>query len=262
MNNKEEILEKLKVFNDPNFSFDEETHTYLYKNEVFESVTTFIKKFIKPFDENYFSLKKAKERLSIEGKVITDSNLKIYQDMILQEWTDKKDTACIMGSFTHKLIEQTLNGESIDEIENEEAIKRYQKFKIIYDTKLKDKIINVGQEIKVFSEEMKIAGTIDCLLLRELNNQWCLEIWDWKTNSKFTTDEHKSYNKMLHPFKSDWENELNKYSIQLSLYKKILASKNIIVDGKMIIVHIPENGEVKSYLAKDYTEILNKYFSK
>jgi len=55
---KEEILEKLKIFQDDNFKFDPDLHKYTYDGERFTSVTQFIGQFHKPFESDYWSKKK------------------------------------------------------------------------------------------------------------------------------------------------------------------------------------------------------------
>ncbi len=261
MIDKNDILKKLKVFDSPDFTFDEKEHVYLYKKKEFISVTTFIKKFVRKFDENFWSTKKAIERLKKNCIPVTEETTSLYKAQILEEWQIKKDVGCDVGSITHKSIEEMFNGEDITPIENEESLKRFEKFKILYEEKLKGKIINIAQEIRVFSEELKIAGTIDCLLIRNYEGVWRLEIWDWKTNKKFKTDKDKCFAKMLPPFMDEWENEINTYSIQLNLYKLILASKGIYIDGECALVHLPPGEDKPRVLkCKNYITQLESYF--
>lgn len=260
---QEEILQKLEVFKTNKFSFDEESHTYLYGKNKFTSVTTFIKNFVVEFNTEVQSKKSAIKLLTKEGKELSELNIKIYQNRLIKEWDTKRDIGCELGSITHKTIEELLNGQTLSPILNDEAAKRFLAFKNkIYDKKMKDIVIFIGQEIRVFSEELQLAGTIDCLVLRLCKDaKWRLEIWDWKTNKKMNTDSDKCYRKMLAPFADEWENELNKYSIQLNLYKLILASKGIFVDGECVVVYIPPNDEEPRVLrCKDYIGKLEMYF--
>jgi hypothetical protein len=259
---KEQILEKLKVFINDKFKFQEDSHSYFYGKKKFTSVTTFLKNFKKEFDTELQSEKKAIKILKSEGKELSEVNIKIYQNRLKKEWSTKTTIACDLGGITHKTIEDLLNGNPIEPITNDEASKRFIKFKKLFDAKIKPIIIPLGQEIKVYSEELELAGTIDCLVLRlGKDGKWRLEIWDWKTNGKFTTDLDRCYNKLLPPFADEWENKLNEYSIQLNLYKLILASKGIFVDGECVIVYIPPNeDEPKILKCKDYIPKLEMYF--
>ena len=259
---KDKIKNKLQIFNIDKFQFDEKSHTYLYGKQKFISVTTFIKNFVKEFDSEHQSNKKAIKMLKQESLELTEVNIKIYQTRLLKEWENKKNIGCDLGSITHKTIEELLNNEPITPILNDEASKRFLKFKKLYDSKIKDIIIPLGQEIRVFSEELKLAGTIDCLVLRKhKDGNWKLEIWDWKTNKKMNSDKDKCWDMLLPPFNNEWENEVNKYSIQLNLYKLILASNGIFVDGDCVVVYIPPNDdEPKIIQCKDYIQQLEMYF--
>ena len=55
------IVDKLKCFNDSNFKFDPKYHRYTYGGKQYTSVTTFLKNFHKPFEEDYWSKTKADE---------------------------------------------------------------------------------------------------------------------------------------------------------------------------------------------------------
>jgi hypothetical protein len=262
MDLKEQILEQLKIFTNDKFKFQVDSHSYFYGKKKFTSVTTFLKNFKKEFNTEHESEKKAIKILKKEGKELDEVTIKIYQNRLIKEWTTKKDVACELGGITHKVIEDLLNGSPIEPILNDEAAKRYLKFKKLFDSKIKPIIIPLGQEIKVYSEELELAGTIDCLILRlGKDGKWKLEIWDWKTNGKFTTDSDFSFNNLLAPFADEKENKLNEYSIQLNLYKLILASKGILIDGECVIVYIPPNeDEPKIIKCKDYIPKLEMYF--
>jgi hypothetical protein len=102
-----------------------------------------------------------------------------------------------------------------------------------------------------------LAGTIDALMIR--NGK--LEIWDYKTNKSIKTDSDYSFNRLLTPFENQWENELNKYSLQLNLYKLMLASRGIKVDGQCVLLHIPPDSESPKIMkCKDYIPQLEEHF--
>ena len=58
---KSSILKELEVFNIPEFKFDPIKHRYTLDGDEFISVTTFIQRFHKQFEENYWSQRKADE---------------------------------------------------------------------------------------------------------------------------------------------------------------------------------------------------------
>ena len=86
------IVDKLKCFNDQNFKFDPKYHKYTYGGKQYTSVTKFISNFHKPFEQDYWSQKKADEA-------------GVPQEWILKEWKDKNDRANFVGHSTHEWIE-------------------------------------------------------------------------------------------------------------------------------------------------------------
>jgi ATP-dependent exoDNAse (exonuclease V) beta subunit len=260
----QEILDKIKIFNDPNFIFNENSHTYTYGNEKLTSVTTFIKNFSEPFDTEYWSKRKAKDRLAEKRKIsrehISDNDPELETTIkeILSEWDYKRDIACDMGTDVHKYIEEKFTiGSTItrDNFTDLETLRRIDKFESLYESKLHN-LIPVAQELRIFSRKLKLAGTIDALFIR--NGK--LMILDWKTNKKMSTDSDKCWNKLRPPFQDEWENELNKYSIQLNLYKLILSEYDIHVDSCALVYIPPSVNDPKIFKIKDYEKQLRVYF--
>lgn len=260
----QEIIDKIKIFNDKNFVFDEASHTYTYEKEKLTSVTTFIKNFSVPFDSDYWSNRKAKDRLA-ERRNTTRSNINDddpeLNDTIKEivgEWDVKRDTACDMGTLTHKYIEERFTPGSLitrDDFTDLETLRRIDKFEALYEKRLHT-LIPVAQELRIFSRKLKLAGTIDALFIKDGK----LFIVDWKTNKKLSTDADKCWQKLKPPFQDEWENELNKYSIQLNLYKLILSEYGIDVDGCAIVYIPPSVEEPKILKVKDYEPKLRAYF--
>lgn len=241
------IVEKLKVFDDPFFSFEPLEHVYRYGDRELTPVTSFIKNFCKPFDEPKWSKYKAKKRgVSVET--------------ILQEWKASKELGCAIGSEVHLYIENRFLEKPIltrKDFLREETLRRIDKFEVIYKERLY-RLTPIAQELRIFSQRLGVAGTIDALFYIDGK----LLILDWKTNKKFETDKHKCYDKMLAPFDSEWENEHNTYSVQLHLYKYILSEYGIKVDD-CILVWVPGGDEpCQVHRCKDYGQILSTYFAK
>lgn len=265
----EEIKKKLEVFNDPKFIFDPIPHTYKRGRVKFTSVTTKVSQFAIPFDEIAMSRKKALDAImdNMNNDDLFDLEVDIdekevtrIQNELLESWHHERDIACELGTAVHLWMEEFFGNLPFTDIVYDDVLERVEKFKKFYASKLENKIFSVGQEIRVFNTKMKIAGTIDALFFRYHKGKLMLEIWDYKTNKVLHTDENKRYKKLLPPFQNEYENELNKYSIQLNIYKLILASVGIYVDGELVLVHIPSNGEPMIYRCKDYIQELEMYF--
>lgn len=239
---KESIQEKLKYYDDPLFKFDEPSHIYTYDGKVIHGVTTFLERFIKPFDSDYWSKKKADE----EG---------IEQSEMLARWDAKRDRSCELGHNVHDYIEKFYEQGSTELTSDPEANERIEKFKTIYENKL-SQLESIGSEIRVLSKVWGLAGTIDKLYLWENS----VIVGDWKTNQKIKTDKDFAFGKLLYPFEKYKENELNKYSLQISLYQLLLEEAGIYSDYGFIC-HIPDKGEAKIYKLKDFRAELRTYLN-
>lgn len=238
-----EVKEKLSVFNDDKFIFEEEEHIYTYEGKRFISVTTFIENFIDVFDEEYWSKKKADER-------------GVDQEVVLNEWAVTRDRACDLGTMVHEYIEDFYNGVELKDYNDEEVDERVNKFHEIYEKRLKP-LKPIISELRLFDTEWCIAGTLDQLYLYK----GMLIIGDWKTNKKIKTDKDWSFNMLKYPFQRYKDNEINKYSIQISLYALILKRVTGLDISYGFICHIPPKGPAEIYKLKDFKKELEMYIN-
>ncbi len=236
------IVDKLKCFNDSNFKFDPKYHRYTYGGKQYTSVTTFLKNFHKPFEEDYWSKTKAEEA-------------GVPQEWILKEWKDKNVRANEVGHATHEWIENYFKRIPQQLPNDLDIIDRINKFNIIFGKQLY-KLTPITFELRIFSKKYPIAGTIDSLFLYKGK----LFILDWKTNGRFTHDEHERgrFEKLLNPFDSYWKNHLNEYSIQVGLYALILEEWGFDIRGAYL-VHIGPDSEAQVYQAVNLKEELRSY---
>lgn len=251
---KLEIEEKLKYFDDPLFTFEEEEHVYTYEEIKFDSVTTFIKVFKKEFESEYWAKRKAKER-------------GISESEILAEWKLKGDVANVLGTAVHEWIENfwlswgTGNIPDHYSSPNDEVKKRCMKFLEVYSQKL-NRFVPLKPELKLFSKKWRLAGTVDQPLLfwDEKLQKVLLVIGDWKTNKEFKDDNHPKgrYQKLFRPFSNLYANSHNEYSIQISLYRLILEEIGIETHSGFLC-HIGPEGPAKLYPVKDLREPLKIY---
>lgn len=245
----------LDIFNDPNFSFDENSHTYTYNDkenniiQTLESVTSFINRFKEKKDWNQIA------------KKFAFKNNKKPED-VLNEWKNKSEVAIDLGKIVHKWIEDFYKGMNPDIPEESffdtRITDRINQFKKIYFKKL-SKLTPIKQEFRIFSKKWNIAGTTDIIF----NSSIGYLVGDWKTNENFTTNDHPKgkYNKLLYPFNDLWENNLNVYSIQLSLYRLILEEEASFKTKDSFLVWIgPE--EPKIFKALDLRDRLYDYLNK
>jgi len=239
------ILKNLDCFNDPNFKFDPKYHKYTYNGFPMESVTRFLNKFHVAFDQELWSNRKADEA-------------GVPVEWVLKDWKDRNDYANEIGSATHEWIENYFNQKWQPLPNNKDIIHRINKFNKIFAKQLY-KLEPVKFEVRVFSKKWKIAGTIDSLFLYRGK----LYILDWKTNGKFTHDEHREgkYEKLLTPLTDYYKNHHNEYSIQLSLYSIILEEWGFEIGGAYIVHIGPDEEDAKIYQVVDMREKLREFLN-
>lgn len=237
----EEIKEKIKIFDDPDFIFEPVEHVYTYKGKIIHGATTYLQRFTKPFEEDYWSKKKADDR-------------GITQEEVLNEWAEKRDRSCDLGTMVHEYIEDFYEKDRTELTEDNEANERIEKFHKIFKERL-EVLIPIVSELRVFDPDWGIAGTLDQLYYYKGS----VIIGDWKTNKKIKTDKDYCFGWLKAPFSQHKENELNKYSLQISLYSLILEKVAGIKIDYGFICHIPGKGESKIYKLKDFRKELKQY---
>ena len=239
------ILKKFECFNDNEFKFEPKYHKYTYQGNQFTSVTKFIQKFHKPFEQEYWSKVKSEQ-------------LGVPQDWLLSEWKQINDYANEVGTDTHQWIELYYKKSWQEIPSNLDTIHRINKFNVIYAKKL-HKLEPIKFEVRIFSKKWKIAGMIDALFLYKGK----IYIFDWKTNKEITDDNHPKgkYEKLLYPFEEYFKNHLNEYSLQLSLYALILEEWGFEVDGSFIVHIGPGNEDAKLYKAIDMKDKLRNFLN-
>jgi len=225
------------------FTFDEPTHTYTLDGLSMTSATTFVSRFHEEFNTKYWSERKAFER----GVPVSE---------ILEEWSVKNKRSLDIGSPTHEYIENYYNTIWQPIPEDPDVLDRAIKFMRIYSTHLY-KMVPVCFEQRVFHKKWRIAGTFDALFL--YNNK--LFIFDWKTNKEFTTDSSKKFNNLFYPFDKYYENHLNEYSIQLSLYGAILKDILGIDITAMYLCHIGPDRPAVIHKCIDFRDLLTDYLN-
>ena len=238
----QETREKLKVFDDPKFIFEPVEHVYTYEGKKIVGATTFLQDFYEGFDEMFWSEKNA------EKEKCTPAELRA-------KWDATRDRACFLGSMVHEGIEFYWGGDEQPAVTDPEAQVRLDAF-VEFANHRMNMLEIVAIEQRMFNVEWGIAGTMDALFM----HQGKLMIGDWKTNGKFRTNNDFAFKKMKAPFEHLKENEFNKYSIQMAIYRLLLEKAGIETTGAFLC-HIPKGGEVKLYQTTDLTGIMRNYLN-
>ena len=210
-----------KLF-DSNITLNRETHTYNLKTNKsleFISVTTFVSNFFEKFEAEKIASKLA-------------GTLR-YQNMtkedILEQWKDSADH----GTKVHEEIENYI----LTKAQASEA-KALQGINWLKKYTLKSNF-SIYPEVMIYSEELKISGTIDLLLHDKNSNKYT--IMDWKTSKKIPVKSYK--NKMgIHSASSNIEDsKFNLYALQLSLYRYLLETYYNLDVCEHLIVHLKDD---------------------
>ncbi len=150
---------------------------------------------------------------------------KMNRQGILKSWDESKR----LGTLLHSEIENYYN---LSESSNVEVKKEFSFFlNFVNDFNL----IPFRTEWMVFSDQMKLAGTID-MIFKKKNGNYILI--DWKNCKNISMD---SYKEKCIPFNHLENNNYTHYSIQLNLYKEILKRQYDIIIDQIYIVCLHKN---------------------
>lgn len=267
--------------------FNEKLHRYTDEDgNVYTSVTTLIGEYTPKFDEDFWARQKAKET----GLPVST---------IKANWAKIRDEACDHGNKIHKELEDSIvssgNNENfklgtklvpysislqadtvvpIDVLRHSPLAKNYP---IIFDelSGLIQRGAEVYAEKRVYLDEYKVAGTIDCPIFSPNGKDFI--IFDWKTNKdelKFKSGYYKKVNGVKtnqwvdkkeyfdYPLVDLEHCKGNIYTMQLSLYAYILEQWGYTCKG-LYLFHIKRDGSVSrhslKYLPEHCEKLLNAF---
>ena len=220
-------------FNIENIRLERESHTYILQdneNIEFTSVTTFLSEFFEKFDSEKIANK-------LVNKVPKYAHLTAEE--LIGQWNEARDH----GTKVHNEIEDYL----IDNKAPTET-KAFNAIDWLNKNCNQEQHVALSEKI-VYSEELKLAGSIDLIIHNKKTNQYSLV--DWKTNAKITTSSYDGKSG-IHRITSDLEDcKYTLYALQLSLYRYILEEYYGLDIYRQFIVHLKED-ETLAYLTPYY----------
>lgn len=233
---KIEIPSKLfTAFNDIVF-YDEPHKYYLGKKELI-SVTTILHKYTEEFNEDYWADYKANQY------GLSSDEVKFAWKFINKKGTmkgsaihDYAENKFLNKGFTYPK-ELILKEFGFDPIWNEYLITKKHVDKFYND--VHGKLIPIKTEYVIYDKESLIAGMLDILFYNVKTNEF--QIWDWKTNKKFTKENIDGY--LIDELQIIQDCDLNIYSLQLSFYKYIIEKNTGIKLGKSYVVWFSHNND-------------------
>jgi len=221
------VFEELSKFS--HIRFYDHNHSYkcLDTDKKYTSVTTYKKKFIKPFNTSFWLNKKSKQ-------------LGITVKELRAEWDYKRILGTTRGTITHNYNEQLwqnkvfkqqadlsfLKGDTKEFFESIITLRDYSNN--FYNDYRKDLSL-VRAELVVGDDDIDIAGQVDGLFY--IDGKYVL--LDYKTDKKF---EMSSKYKMIGKLKHLDDCQFTGYSLQTSIYKYIIEKNtNIKIDEIWIV---------------------------
>ena len=223
----------MKNIVDKDIILKEPGHKYVLKTDPridFHSVTEVIGNYFQPFDKQ-----------AIAEKLVA-RNIK-YADTTVEALIAKWDAARDYGTKVHNEIELYINQSIIpDETRSSNAIEWLEKYQMKSD-------IDIYPEIKIYSKELKIAGSLDILAHDKDTDMY--EIIDWKTSKSIDTT---SFNGKMgtHPITGHlMDCKFVQYSMQLSFYRYLLEQYYGLEINNQLIAHL-DGEKCNEYIGRYY----------
>lgn len=234
--------------------FTEDDHKYCSiidgKEIVYTSGTTFVGKFENKFDPDG----------SIVARCASKNGITVEEQKRI--WETKKNNSCEFGTRIHEICESIMKDRPYNLLYGDEFKSRVSKTAESTAKMLKDRIEVLEAEKIVFDPYLPIpiAGTIDLLARSKKNGN--ILILDWKTNEKIQMfNTFKKF--MKHPIQDVPDLNYYHYTLQLSLYQKILISGGYFPKGtkfQRAIIHLKDTGWT-CYELQDYTSKIEAMLS-
>jgi len=236
--NKTKILDYFKEL-----EFVAEEHKYQLGGRVLNSVSSVIKRYTAPFDAD-----------KIAGFVAAKRG--ITKEEVLAEWEAKKIAACDRGNEAHAFAETITT--TTHQYDSEFGLTHtipvsngLQQAILKFWDNIPDHIEPAFHELKMFSEELGIAGTADLVLYNNKTGKFI--ICDYKTNEDLFKNYRKK--KLLKPFNDLLDMPYSKYELQLSMYQILFEQCGFEVESRRII-WLQDDGTYKTYKTQDLTHRL------
>ena len=230
-----------KLFTE-NINLNRKDHVYKLTDNPgldFTSVTTFIGEFFKEFNA-----KKIASNL-------VNNNIK-YMHLSIEELLSQWKKAADYGTLVHEEIENSIvHGTPVKEQKSIQGIRWLNDYKMKSD-------FDIFSEVIVYSEALKLAGTIDLLVFDKKNKTY--SIMDWKTSKRIDSKAYKN-KKGIHTITSNVDDcNFNHYALQLSLYRYILETFYGLQISEHIIIHLQDNNSIgyhAPYMKNIILEMIN-----
>jgi len=225
---------------DANISFDEPTHIYKINGSSKKviSCTKFIHHFFPVFNADLVIEKMMSSQNWVNNKLFGKTAIEIKA-----LWDKNGKEASSAGTSLHLAIERHMNRD----YNNIDLSVRQSKEWLYFNNFWKDvndDLIPYRTEWNVWSEEYKLAGSIDMVFYKKSTNSYV--IYDWKRSKeiKVTNNWESAHEPISHlPNCNYWQ-----YTLQLNIYRWFLETYyGLKISDMCIVVFHPDNTNYKLY---------------
>jgi len=217
--------------------FYEKSHRYKIGKMELMSVTQFLDNFFDPFRPKEVARKLAKFAHNKAQK----RGVRYWLNL----WKEKAK----FGTQIHKEIENYINFGTCPNA-NELTINAMTSLE-----QYRAAEVDVQAEVLVYSEKYRLAGTVDCILLYEDEDDKKIHatLIDWKTNNKIRMEGFKG-KKAKYPVSHIDDCNYQKYCLQLALYAKLYEDMTGFIVDTSYIVHLRDDNKVETYIVPEKTK--------
>lgn len=224
--------------------FTDKGHKYTHNRNKYLSVSSFIGKFKRGFDQKYWSLYKALESIvdkntfyKYKSKYGRSFIYHLQDDLpieavqarvqtILDSWKQKNQTSTKRGTFFHIAKERASleNGLEKNAFDGKEYKVFDKKLKVEVNEALVDNLFDLEDgfysELLIWNHKYKLAGQPDRVFITTIDDIRYFDLEDFKTNETIKTEN--TYQNMKKPVTHLQDCNWNHYRLQLSCYAWIL----------------------------------------
>lgn len=218
----------------------DDPHVYFGKGKKFTSVTQFLGKYKEPFNkEKWLPIKAKQEGISVKELELIWDNKKILgttRGSQIHNYVEQRSQRRVFPVLPDSVLKRKLSAEDFDKysVSLQKLVLQCEKF-------FKDHphLTFIANELVVGDFNYEIGGMIDALVYDNIKKIYA--IYDWKTDKKL--DYTNEYQNFKDPIGHLEECEINKYSLQVGLYKNILERNVDIQIEEMNVVWFNHNNE-------------------
>ena len=221
--------------------FDEPTHVYTVNgsSKGIISCTKFLHEFFPHFDADAIIKKMMASPKWPQSKYYGQT-----AEQIKKGWNDNGAEASGAGTALHLAIEQFLHGQPQMIEAGVKETPEWRYFEHFW-SDVKEDLVPYRSEWEVWSEEYKLAGSIDMIFYRKSDDSYV--IYDWKRSKEIKTENsfgETGYGPLAHiPNLNYWA-----YTIQLNVYRWFLETYyGLRISDMYIVIFHPNNPTYKRF---------------